>query len=124
MGNNKKVVVIDDNAEIRRVIELKLRTQGYKVITAANGKEGLNLIKSKQPDVVITDIVMPEKEGIEVITEVRRDFPNVKIIAMSGGGLIGPHEYLSWTKMMGVQRTFTKPFAINEILEAVNELVG
>jgi len=117
-------VVIDDNAEIRRVIELKLRTQGYKVITAANGKEGLNLIKSKQPDVVITDIVMPEKEGIEVITEVRRDFPNVKIIAMSGGGLIGPHEYLSWTKMMGVQRTFTKPFAINEILEAVNELVG
>ncbi|OEU44916.1 MAG: hypothetical protein BBJ60_11980 [Desulfobacterales bacterium S7086C20] len=124
MGNNKKVVVIDDNAEIRHVIELKLRTHGYKVITAANGKEGLNLIKSKQPDVVITDIVMPEKEGIEVITEVRRDFPNVKIIAMSGGGLIGPHEYLSWTKMMGVQRTFTKPFAINEILEAVNELVG
>ncbi|MBW2195074.1 MAG: response regulator [Deltaproteobacteria bacterium] len=124
MGNNKKVVVIDDNAEIRHVIELKLRTQGYKVITAANGKEGLNLIKSKQPDVVITDIIMPEKEGIEVITEVRRDFPNVKIIAMSGGGLIGPHEYLSWTKMMGVQRTFTKPFAINEILEAVNELVG
>jgi len=124
LGNNKKVVVIDDNAEIRHVIELKLRTQGYKVITAANGKEGLNLIKSKQPDVVITDIIMPEKEGIEVITEVRRDFPDVKIIAMSGGGLIGPHEYLSWTKMMGVQHTFTKPFAINEILEAVNELVG
>ena len=124
MGNNKKVVVIDDDAQIRRVIELKLRTQGYEVITAASGKEGLNLIKSKQPDVVITDIIMPEKDGIEVITEVLRDFPNVKIIAMSGGGRVGPEEYLNWTKTLGVQHTFIKPFTCNEILEAVNELVG
>ena len=124
MGNNKKVVVIDDDAQIRRVIELKLRTRGYEVITAVNGKEGLNLIKSKQPDVVITDIIMPEKEGIEVITELQRDFPSVKIIVISGGGRVGPEEYLNLAKTMGLKHTFIKPFTCNEILEAVNELVG
>jgi len=122
LKKNKKVLVIDDDAHITRVIELKLRTGGYEVITAANGKEGLNLIKSKQPDVVITDMIMPEKEGLQVIMELRRDFPNVKIIAISGGGRIGPEEYLNWAKKSGVQRTFSKPFTCNEILEAVNDL--
>lgn len=124
MKKNKKVLVIDDDPNITRVIELKLRTGGYEVVTAANGKEGLNLIKSKQPDVVIIDIILPEKEGIEVIMELRRHFPNVKIIAISGGGRIGPEEYLSWAKKLGVQRTFTKPFSCTGILEAVNDLVG
>ena len=63
MGNNKKVLVVDDEAHIRRVIEIKLKKHGYQVITAINGKEGLNLIKTQKPDVVISDIMMPEMDG-------------------------------------------------------------
>jgi len=123
LGNNKKVLVIDDDAKITRVLDFKLRKAGYQVIVAANGEAGLNLFKAQQPDMVITDILMPGKEGLETIMELRRDFPEVKIIAMSGGGHIGADEYLDLAKKFGAQYTFTKPFTGKEILQAVRELL-
>lgn len=123
MGNNKKVLVIDDDAKITRVLDLKLRKAGYQVIVAANGEAGLHLFKAQQPDMVITDILMPGKEGLETIMELRRDFPEVKIIAMSGGGHVGAEEYLDLAKKFGAQYAFTKPFTGKEMLQAVRELL-
>ena len=123
MGKNKKLLVIDDDAKIRRVLELKLRKGGYQVLVAADGEAGLNLLKGQQPDMVITDILMPGKDGLETIMALRRDFPEVKIIAISGGGRIGPDDYLRLAKKFGAQRTFTKPFTGKELLQAVKELL-
>ncbi len=124
MGKNKKVLVIDDDAKITRVLDLKLRKAGYQVIVAADGEAGVNLFKAQQPDVVITDVLMPRKEGLETIMELRRDFPEVKVIAISGGGRIGPDECLDLAKKFGAQYAFTKPFIGKEILQAVQELLG
>jgi len=123
LGKNKKVLVIDDDAKITRVLDLKLRKAGYQVIVAADGEAGVNLFKAQQPDVVITDVLMPRKEGLETIMELRRDFPEVKVIAISGGGRIGPDECLDLAKKFGAQYAFTKPFIGKEILQAVQELL-
>jgi DNA-binding response OmpR family regulator len=123
LGDNKKVLVIDDDVKITRVLDLRLRKAGYQVILAANGEAGLNLFKAEHPDMVITDILMPGKEGLETIMALRRDSPEVKIIAMSGGGRIGAHEYLDLAKKFGAQYAFTKPFTGKEVLQAVRELL-
>ena len=123
MGNNKKILVIDDDAKITRVLDLKLSKAGYQVIVAANGKAGLNLFRAQRPDMVITDILMPGKDGLETIIELRRDFPEVKIVALSGGGHIGADEYVDLAKKLGAQYTFTKPFTGEKILQAVTELL-
>jgi DNA-binding response OmpR family regulator len=123
LENNKKVLVIDDDAKIRRVLDLKLRKAGYQVIAAADGDAGLNLFKAQQPDIIITDILMPGREGLETIIELRRHSPEVKIIAVSGGGRVGAEKYLDLAKKFGAQRTFTKPFIGKEVLQAVRELL-
>jgi DNA-binding response OmpR family regulator len=123
LGNNKKVLIIDDDAKITRVLDLRLRKAGYQVIVAANGDTGLNLFKAEHPDMVITDILMPGKEGLETIVALRRHSPEVKIIAMSGGGCIGAKDCLDWAKKFGAKYTFTKPFTGKEVLQAVIELL-
>jgi DNA-binding response OmpR family regulator len=123
LGDNKKVLVIDDDVKITRVLDLRLRKAGYQVLVATNGEAGLNLFKAEHPDMVITDILMPGKEGLETIMALRRDSPKVKIIAMSGGGRIGAHEYLDLAKKFGAQYAFTKPFTGKEVLQAVRELL-
>jgi len=118
------ILIIDDDDQIRRVLRKTLERDGYKVADAPNGKEGIRLYRENPADLVITDIIMPEKEGIETIIELKRDFPEVKIIAMSGGGHIGPEGYLQDAKMLGAQRTLTKPIERNELLKTVMELVN
>ena len=100
-----------------------LERAGYKVMEASDGKEGVKLYRDKPCDLIITDIIMPEKEGIETIRELKRDFPDIKIIAMSGGGRIGAEDYLHMAKMLGVQRTFAKPIEREEFLGAIRELL-
>jgi len=117
------ILIIDDDIEILSVLRLILEREGYDVLAASDGKEGLKLCRQQRVDLVITDLVMPEKEGVETIMELRRDFPHVKIIAMSGGGSIAPENYLHMAQMLGAQRTLRKPFTPNEMLEAVRELV-
>jgi CheY-like chemotaxis protein len=124
LANNKKILVIDDDPKIRRVIDLRLTNAGYQVMVAANGQAGLSLFKAQQPNIVITDILMPGKEGLETIMELRRDSPDIKIIAMSGGGRIGADDYLDLAKKFGAQYVFSKPFTGKELLQAVGELLG
>ena len=119
----KKILLIEDEEPMRIVLKNMLEKEGHDVLEANNGKVGMSLYRENGADLVITDILMPEKEGFETIRELKQENPNVKIIAISGGGAIGPEEYLSIAKRLGVHRTFEKPFNREEILEAVNELL-
>jgi len=118
-----RILVIDDDEQVLDMLYQSLTREGYDVLRASNGEQGLRLYRQEPVDLIITDIIMPEKEGIETIIELRQDFPDVKIIAMSGGGRIGTKDYLHLAKIFGVQRTFTKPVAREQLLDAITELL-
>ncbi len=118
------ILVIDDDDQFRTMLREMLERAEYEVADAPNGKEGIRLYRENPADLVITDIIMPEKEGIETIMELKRDFPDVKIIAISGGGQIDPEKYLYMAGRLGAKRTFAKPVEREELLKAVGELTG
>jgi DNA-binding response OmpR family regulator len=118
-----RILVIDDDEQIRAMLRQMLERSGYKVAEAPDGKEGIRLFREKPADLVITDLIMPWGEGIETIMELKRDFPRVKVIAISGGGMFRPDDYLLAAKEFGADRTFTKPVKQNELLKAVRELL-
>ena len=119
------VLIIDDSSDIRELYGRILKQAGYTVIEAADGKIGTRLYRDNPTDLIITDIVMPEKEGIETIMEVRRDYPDAKIIAISGGGkAMASSTCLMLAERLGAQKTFVKPIKIAELIQAVKELIG
>ncbi len=122
-GQMMKILIVDDDPNGLYMLEVMLKESGYEVASAANGVEALEKLNAEDFDLIITDLIMPEKEGLEIIMELRRDFPGVKIIAMSGGGRVDPVEYLSIAKNFGAQYTFTKPIERKELLNAVRELL-
>ena len=119
----KCILVIEDDTQIRFLLRKNLESEGYRVLEAENGSVGITLYQQNAVDLVITDLIMPEKEGIETIRELKKLNAHVKIIAMSGGGAIEPTQYLSMAQKLGVLKTFTKPFLRNDILTAVKELL-
>jgi len=120
-----RILVIDDDDQMLEILRKMLSRAGYEVLMASNGKTGVELYRKEQPDVVITDVIMPEKEGAEVIFELQKEFPDIKIIAMSGGGEVKAEDYLkSITSLSNVKHTFEKPFTMDEMLQAVKELVN
>jgi DNA-binding response OmpR family regulator len=118
-----KILVLDDEPSILLMIKKMLEKAGYEVIIASNGKEGMRLFDIEKPDMVITDIIMPEKEGLETIFELRRTYPDLKIIAISGGGRISPDGYLPGAKLLGANMVFQKPLVQKEFLAAVASLL-
>ncbi|MDY7038049.1 MAG: response regulator [Thermodesulfobacteriota bacterium] len=118
-----RILVIDDDEQIREMLQHMLEQAGYEVAVASDGKEGLRHMNDQIPDLVMTDIVMPEKDGIETILDIRKNFPDTKIIAMSGGGRISQDDYLKMAMGLGAVRTFVKPVSRVKLLEAVNELL-
>jgi CheY-like chemotaxis protein len=119
-----RILVIDDEQEMRDLLRWMLEREGYEVVTAEDGKEGLRLYRENLADLIITDLIMPEMEGIETILALKHDFPGVKVIAMSGGGHVGPDPYLKIAEGVGAIRVFAKPFSREELLEAVRETLG
>jgi YesN/AraC family two-component response regulator len=120
----KRILIIDDDFHVRDMLERLLRRAGYDSQLAENGVEALKMHRENPVDLVITDIIMPEKEGIEIISEFRRDYPSVKLIAISGGGRIGPANYLKMAKLLGAERTFAKPVDTSQLLSAIEELLA
>ena len=118
------ILIIDDDKSILSFLKERLMYEGFSVLTAFNGKEGMRMFNDNQVDLVITDIIMPDKDGFRTITELKRICPNIKIIAMSGGRLGYPEYYLDTTKCFGVQYTFEKPIKTSDLLEAVYELLN
>ena len=116
--------MIDDEREIREMLRDLLRTQGYEVMTAADGSAATRLQQQHPADLVITDIFMPEKEGIETILELQTGWPGLKIIAISGGG--GDHnvDYLAAARQLGAVSSISKPFDLDDLLAAVRDALG
>ncbi|MBN1833622.1 MAG: response regulator [Deltaproteobacteria bacterium] len=118
------VLVIDDEAPVRKVLRKALEMEGYKVMDAADGSQGIGLYREHPTDLVLIDILMPEKEGLETIMELRQNFPEVRIFAMSGGGLINSESCLGMAKGLGAARVYTKPIQIEGLLEDIGELLN
>jgi DNA-binding response OmpR family regulator len=118
-----RILVVDDEVEVTMMLRDILERAGYEVIDAPDGEVALKVHQENPADLMIIDIIMPKKEGIETIMEVRRNFPEVKIIAISGGGRFEPGEYLMAAKEAGAMRTFSKPIGRDELLDAVRELL-
>lgn len=117
----KQILIIDDEPEIRSMLKKMLEREGFDVIVASDGKEGMELFEKNPVDLVITDIIMPEKEGIETIQALKKGYPDIPIIAMSGGGKISPDGYLHMAKLIGAQATFEKPINKKTLLNIVKK---
>ena len=121
---NTSILIIDDDDQFRSMLREMLETAGYKDISeAADGQKGLARYAERPTDLVITDMVMPQKLGVDTIVEIQKNFSNAKIIAISGGSSFGPEIELDMAAKLGV-RTFEKPFERQEILKAIRELVA
>jgi DNA-binding response OmpR family regulator len=118
-----RILIIDDEADLRTILRDILEVQGYEVIEASNGREGLQRYLLAPMDLVITDLLMPEHEGMETIQAMRRVNPQIKIIAITGGGQTGTMDFLHVAAVLGAQRTLRKPFRQGELLAAVRELM-
>jgi len=118
-----RILIIDDDHHILIMTKKMLERAGFQVELASNGNEGLELFKMMPVDLVITDIIMPEKEGLETIRAMKKLRADLKIIAMSGGGKISSDNYLDAAKIFGATRVLGKPFSQKQMVSAVHELL-
>ena len=114
------ILVIDDDPQICDFLQQVLEKEGHAIHTALNGIEGISLYRRHHPELIILDILMPEKEGLETILDLRREFPNVMTIAMSGGSERAKINLLELAQRLGAQYRLTKPFQLQTVIELVN----
>lgn len=115
-----RVLVIDDDAGYRRVCELALKKAGFDVRAADDGHAGLKLLENEAIDLVLTDVLMPNTDGGEIIYALRKLRPSTRVIAMSGGGTFEAEECLRMARTLGAAGTLRKPFTVEELVAAVN----
>jgi DNA-binding NtrC family response regulator len=119
------ILVIDDEKDILQLITTMLTSEGHEVVAAEDGERGLDLLQDLEDiELVITDLIMPNKEGIETIMDMHKIRPDLKVLAMSGGGRGGVATYLSTAKNIGASATLAKPFRKQELIDAINDLVS
>lgn len=122
-----RILVIDDEEGIRNAVRRVLALDGHEVILASDGEEGERIFRESPPDLVITDIFMPGKEGIELVNDLLADYPDMKIIAMSGGARMAEGDDLQFllnvAESAGARRTIKKPFELDEILSLTRSLL-
>ena len=116
-----QILIIDDEPQIRSMLKIMLERDGHEVAEAPDGVEGIKIYRQNPADLIITDLIMPNKDGIGMIIDLKKEFPNVKIIAMSGGGLNKPEGYLKGAKKLGAACTLTKPIDRDELLRAIKD---
>ncbi len=119
-----RILIIEDDRQLRLALKENLSISGFIVDDACNGLDGLAKQDEHPADLIIMDILMPEKEGIETIKEVKRDFPSTKIIAISGGATLGPDHYLKTALAFGADRALKKPFRTKSLLKAIEDLLS
>jgi CheY-like chemotaxis protein len=117
-----RILLIDDEVSFRDVLKVSLEQMGHSVVAAKDGREGVECYTGGSFDVVITDLIMPDKEGIETIIDIRKLNPEVKIIAMSGGGRVTSVDYLKIARQVGANQILTKPFSYDDIQAAIEQL--
>ncbi|BBO78338.1 response regulator [Desulfosarcina widdelii] len=119
-----RILVIDDDDTVRLSVRLALEDADHLVEDAGDGEKGVALFRENPADLVVTDIFMPEKEGLETIDEIKRLRPETKIVAISGGGRMDPDDYLTIAKSVGADRSLLKPFDIDNLVEVVDALLN
>lgn len=120
----QNILVIDDDKLMCLALAKILISAGYNVVQAADGEEGLRLYRTQDFDLVITDLIMPDKEGIQIIRELRKENSQIRIIAMSAGGRGGATDYLKWARLMGAKQCLSKPIRREDLLAAVQAVLA
>jgi CheY-like chemotaxis protein len=120
----RRLLVADDSADMRESLKLVLERAGYEVALAADGLRALEMQRLRPADVLITDIFMPERDGLETITSFRREFPRTRIIAMSGGGLRVGRLYLDTAGIAGADALLRKPFDPKSLIQVLRDLAA
>ena len=118
------ILIVEDDKDLREMLKTSLLKMKYTVIEASNGKEALLHFKPAITDMVITDLIMPDEDGLKVIMKIKEIKPSAKIIAISGGGKAGPGNYLDLAKVLGADEIFSKPFSINDLMKKIEELLN
>jgi DNA-binding response OmpR family regulator len=118
-----KILLIEDDRDYRAILTQTIQLDGHTVLEAGDGDQGIEMFVQHRPDLVITDLILPCQDGVGVILTLRQKDPQVKLIAISGGGNIDGVDYLQMTTDLGVQATFEKPFSGRELLKKIKELV-
>jgi DNA-binding response OmpR family regulator len=123
MLSGNAVLVVDDEAGIRQLAARALAAAGCQSHGAANGREAISVLEHTPIDAVVIDMIMPEKEGVETIIEVKSRWPNLKVIAISGGGRLAPDDFLRLASMVGADATMKKPLNFKEMLVRIDGLL-
>lgn len=117
------ILIVEDDNDLREMLKSSLARRKYTILEACNGKEALSRFKASIVDLVLTDIIMPDEDGLKVIMRFRELKPAIKIIAISGGGKAGPGNYLNMARALGADEVFSKPFSINSLLSKIDEIL-
>jgi CheY-like chemotaxis protein len=117
------VLIVEDDKELREMLKLSLLRRNFTVFEADNGKSAIAHFKPTITDLVVTDIIMPEEDGLKVVIKLRELKPTIKIIAISGGGKVGPGSYLNLAKALGADAIYSKPFSINDLITKIEQLL-
>jgi CheY-like chemotaxis protein len=117
------VLIVEDDKELREMLKISLLRRNFTVLEAENGKEAITHFKPSLTDLVVTDLIMPEEDGLKVIIKLRELKPSIKIIAISGGGKVGPGSYLNLAKALGADAIYSKPFSINDLTAKIEQLL-
>ena len=118
------ILLVDDDDSVRIIMRIALVKLGHVVREARDGREAMRLCKQRQPELMITDIIMPEQEGLETIRAVRRLYPEVKVVAMSGGGRADATDYLKVASALGAKAVLSKPFSTEHLAKVLDELLA
>lgn len=119
-----KILLIDDDPTIQKVFSQFLTGMGHEIMQAENGKEGMSMLQETRPDLVITDIMMPEMDGLEILMQLRDTHDSVPVIAISGGMRALPVNFLQQAKLFEARYVFEKPVPLDVLRNAVTELLG
>jgi CheY-like chemotaxis protein len=117
------ILIIEDDKELREMIKTALIRKDHIVLEAENGKEALIHLKPSVTDLVVTDLIMPDEDGLKVIMKIREMKKGIKVIAISGGGQAGPGSYLNLAKALGADAVYSKPFSINDLIIKIEDLL-
>lgn len=122
----KHILLIDDDELVRFALSMALEMAGFKVTQAEHGADPVirEALGQGLPDLVVSDIIMPEKEGIELLMELKRQHPDLPVICISGGGRLTSTDYLSGAELLGASAVFKKPLDEDQLIAKINELIG
>ncbi len=118
------ILIVDDEPALRKIVRQMIESEGHVVVEADNGRAALSVFRARNPEIVITDIVMPQKDGIEMIAELRRESPAVRVVAISGGGRTRNLDVLRLAERAGADVVLAKPFTRVELIDALERAVA